>query len=458
MFKKLDMMKDRAFRNRFFALLIPSIIQISISNFVSMLDDLMVGRLGTAELSGVSISNQLLFICNFTLFGVLSATGIFGAQFFGAKDYKGFRNVFRSKILFGSFVLIVSMLILGIFDTQLIGLFLKGDGARELADNILINAKSYLKIALVGLPAFMLTQCYSGSMRESGDMRRPMQASIIAVISNLIGNYILIFGKLGLPAMGVKGAAISTVISRFVELFYLVRFAHAPEYPYLKGVYRTLRVPMSLIKRISIKGLPLVINELLWSISMMEVNQILSMRSLIALAAVNITNTLGNLANVFMIGLSQTVAVFIGQRLGENEIEGAKKEAEGFILMAFLLQAAIGFVLLGLSGLFPKLYNVEAEVKLLATSFIITTAMISPFSGATVCSYYILRSGGRTMITFFTDSVYNWLVWIPVIYFLVVGTKLDINLVYRLSYATMLVKCLISVSMVKKGIWARKIV
>lgn len=458
MLKKLDIMRDRAFRNRFFALLIPSVIQISISNFVNMLDDLMVGRLGTAELTGVSVSNQLLFIFNFTLFGVLSATGIFGAQFFGAKDYKGFRNVFRSKILFGSFILLVSLLTLGLFNTQLISIFLKGEGARALADNILLRAKDYLNIILIGLPAFMLTQCYSGSMRESGDMKRPMQASVIAVLSNLVGNYILIFGKFGLPALGVQGAAISTVISRFIELFYLARYAHAREYPYLKGVYRTLRVPMSLMKNVFVKGLPLAVNELLWSMSMTQINQILSMRSLIALAAVNITNTLGNLANVFMIGLSQTVAVFIGQRLGENEIDRAKDEAGSFILMAFLLQMVVGAVLLTVSRIFPNLYNVEAEVRLLATSFIITNAMISPFNGATLCSYYILRSGGRTMITFFTDSVYNWLVLIPVAYFLVKGTNLDIKLLYRMVYATMLIKCLISVSMVKKGIWARRIV
>lgn len=198
---------SRDFRRAFIALLIPSVIQISISNFVNLLDDLMVGSLGTAQVSGVAIGNQLLFIFNLTVFGVLSATGIFGAQFFGAGDMKGVRNVFRAKVLFSFAALLAGCLLFLFYNRELISLFLKGEGEKTLAERILQEARIYLLTMLAGLPAFTLSQCYAGSMRESGDMKAPMRASIIAVLVNLAGNYVLIFGKIGFAPMGVLGAA-----------------------------------------------------------------------------------------------------------------------------------------------------------------------------------------------------------------------------------------------------------
>lgn len=449
---------SRDFRRAFIALLIPSVIQISISNFVNLLDDLMVGSLGTAQVSGVAIGNQLLFIFNLTVFGVLSATGIFGAQFFGAGYMKGVRNVFRAKVLFSFAALLAGCLLFLFYNRELISLFLKGEGEKTLAERILQEARIYLLTMLAGLPAFTLSQCYAGSMRESGDMKAPMRASIIAVLVNLAGNYVLIFGKIGFAPMGVLGAALSTVLARYVELLYLVFLAHVKKYyTFFEGVYRTLKVPAALLKTMVLKGIPLVVNEFLWALSLTQLNQIFSLRSLIVLAGVNINQTIVNFSNVVMIGISNSVAVLIGQRLGAGEINRAKREADSMMHIAFFCQACVGVALFFCAHLFPQLYNTEGSVKALAASFIKTNALIAPLQAVTLCSYYILRSGGQTIVTFLSDSVFNWVIMIPFALFLVKGTQADIETVYRLTYATVLLKCLIGFVLVKKGWWAKTI-
>ena len=240
---------DRSFYSRLFKLMLPIMIQNGITNFVNMLDNIMIGAVGTAQMTGVAISNQLIFVFNLCIFGAVSGAGVFGAQFFGKKDYKGVHHTFRFKMVF---CLLISLLGVGIFvffGQDLIQLYMKGDRGITNAADTLFYAKDYLKIMLVGLLPYAIVQCYSSTLREGARPTLSMTAGVVAVIANLVLNYILIFGKFGAPRLGVNGAAIATVISRFVELFIIVLCAHLNKklYPFMVGIYKSLYVPKKLV-------------------------------------------------------------------------------------------------------------------------------------------------------------------------------------------------------------------
>lgn len=222
MFKKL--IGDRAFYAKIFALAFPIMIQNGITNLVNMLDNIMVGRVGTVQMTGVAATNQLMFVFNLCVFGAISGAGIFGAQFYGSGDQKGVRDAFRFKVVFCTLFAMLGIVLFLTCGDPLINLYLKGEGSAEDAAASLRYARSYMNIMLIGLIPFSVSQCYSSTLRETDCPMLPMIAGLVAVGVNVSLNTVLIFGYLGFPALGVNGAAIATVISRFAELAVLIIF------------------------------------------------------------------------------------------------------------------------------------------------------------------------------------------------------------------------------------------
>ncbi|MCQ2386181.1 MAG: polysaccharide biosynthesis C-terminal domain-containing protein, partial [Clostridia bacterium] len=268
--EKEKCLANKGFYKGVLAVAVPIMVQNGITNFVSLLDNIMVGKLGTETMSGVSIVNQFIFIFYLLIFGAISAAGIFTSQYHGLKDEDGVRYTFRFKVLICTVTSLVSALVFFLFDEPIINLFLyESEGTGDLALT-LAEGKKYLYVMLFGLLPYSLSQTYASTMRETGDALRPMIASIIAVAVNFVLNLSLIFGLLGFPALGAQGAAIATVISRFAELFYLVLYAHRRKnkFPYLKQAYASFRIPVKLFRLIFAKGMPLMLNECLWSLAM----------------------------------------------------------------------------------------------------------------------------------------------------------------------------------------------
>ena len=253
---------SRRFYRTVFAIVVPIIIQNLITSFVSLLDNIMVGQLGTAQMSGVAIANQLMFIFNICIFGGISGASIYGAQFYGAKDYEGMRACMRVKLYIALGIFVVLGAAFMLFDKQLISLFLQSGDAPEVVAETLEAGRRYLRISLIGLLPFAIASSYAGTLREAGETMLPMVAGVIAVLTNMVLNYILIFGHFGAPRMGVAGAATATVVSRCVEMSIIMICTHVQKhrYFYVQGVYRTLKVSLTLLKRIAVRGTPLLAN------------------------------------------------------------------------------------------------------------------------------------------------------------------------------------------------------
>ncbi|MBP0980851.1 MAG: polysaccharide biosynthesis C-terminal domain-containing protein, partial [Oscillospiraceae bacterium] len=295
-----NLIGDRAFYKRLLALMLPIMVQNGITNFVNMLDNIMIGAVGTAQMTGVAVANQLFFVFNLCVFGAVSGAGIFGAQFFGKKDDEGVRYTFRFKFVFCALLTIFCIALFTFFGESLLWRYMQGESAAASAEDTLFHSLEYMHVMLLGLLPYSIVQCYSSTLREGERPMLPMTAGIVAVCVNLVFNYILIFGKFGAPAMGVKGAAVATVLSRFAELAIVVVCVHKnhAEYPFMQGVYRSLYVPLNLVGEFFVKGLPLMINETLWATSVAVMNQCYSIRSLDAVAAVNISQTFWNVFSI----------------------------------------------------------------------------------------------------------------------------------------------------------------
>lgn len=451
---------DKAFYKMVLAIAVPIMIQNGITNFVGLLDNIMIGRVGTEPMSGVAIVNQLIFVYNLCLFGGVSGAGIFTAQYFGQKNQEGIRQTVRFKIWI---VAVITLVTTGLFvfaGDRLIQFYLQGEGTAQGAAATLHYGKQYLWIMLTGLLPFMMVQVYSSTLRECGQTMLPMKAGIVAVGINLVLNYILIYGKFGIPALGVQGAAIATVISRYVEaaIILLHTHRHKEQNPFVVGLYSTLKVPGNLAKKILVKGMPLLLNETLWAAGVAVLTQCYSIRGLNVIAAQNISNTISNVFNIVFIALGDSVAIIVGQLLGAGRMEEARDQDNKLIAFSVFCCTCVALAMLAMAPLFPMLYNTEADVRELAKYFIMISAIFMPQNAFLHASYFTLRSGGKTIVTFLFDSVFIWCVSVTIAFTLSRFTTLPVTAVLIFVQLGDIIKCIIGFVLVKKGVWLQNIV
>ncbi len=442
------------------AITIPMIVQNGLTNFVSLLDNLMIGRVGTNAISGVAIANQLMFVFWLLMFGATAGVGIFTAQYYGKGDVKGVRDTFRFKLIANVALAVVSGVVYYFMAPTLVSLFLEGDGTPEDAAQTLEIGVSYINIIIVSLVPIALSYAYAGTLKDTGNTKVPMIATMAAILVNLVGNAILIYGLCGLPAMGADGAAIATVISRYVELLVLMIYTgtHSEKNPFIVGAFRSFRMPLSLVSQFVLKSLPLMANESLWALGMTILNQCYSYRSLDAVAAVNIETTLWNLLTVAFIATGEAVGIVVGQKLGSGDIDTAKDYAVKMRDLTVFFGVVCGIIMMFLSPLFPKLYNITDEVSALSTTLIFISGIVMPLMAFTHASYFIIRSGGNTFITLVFDCGYTWLIVVPLAYCLSRYTGVSVPIMMFSVQLAEIIKCIIGEVMVRSGIWAKNIV
>lgn len=457
---KSKLIGDRQFYKKVLVIALPVLIQNIITNFVSLLDNIMVGQIGTEQMSGVAIVNQLVFVFNICIFGGISGAGIFTAQYHGNNDHKGVRDTFRAKILICSAVTIIATLVFCFFHTELISLFLHQSEEGIDLERTLGYAKDYIYIMIFGLLPFAITQAYSGTLRETGQTLMPMFSGVIAFVTNMSLNYILIFGKFGAPVMGVRGAALATVIARFAECAVIVIWAHTHKNKcaFISKAYRSFKIPKKLVKQIATKGAPLMANEVLWSLGTTMLVQCYSLRGLEAVSAVNISSTVSNLFFCAFFALGSAVSIIVGQLLGAGELQRAVDEDRKLIALAVFLCFIIGGVLVIIAPLFPAVYNTTDNIKEIATSLLRVAAVAMPLSAFVHMAYFTLRSGGKTIVTFLFDSVFVWGASIPLAFVLSRFTDLSVVWLYIAVNALEIIKGIIGFIMLKKKLWVQNLV
>ncbi|MBE7056017.1 MAG: MATE family efflux transporter [Ruminococcaceae bacterium] len=457
---KNKLIGDKNFYRRVIAVVIPIIIQSTVTNVVNLVDNVMIGNVDTLQMTAVGIINQLIFVFNLCIFGGMSGAGIFAAQFFGAKDNKGVAHCFRFKLYLGFIILAIFVTVFLAFPEYFISLYIAEGTDTQNALLTLGYAKDYLFIMLLGLIPFMVAQAYGSTLKEVGETSVPMIGSVAAIGVNIFLNYMLIFGKFGFPALGVVGAAIATSISRLVECLFVIFVTHKKKekYLFIKDAFTTFKIPKYIVVDIIKKGTPILINELLWSMGMAALLQCYSVRGIHVVGANTISSTVSNLFNVVFIALGSSIAIFVGQQLGANKIKEAKLTASRLIFLSFASSIVMGLVLMLLSPYIPYMYNTENNVKELATSLLFIYSIFMPFFALSNGSYFTLRSGGKTIITFLFDSIFTWCICVPTAYLLVHFTGLNILAVYAIVQGIEIIKGCVGLILIKKGVWINNIV
>lgn len=449
-----------SFYKRILAIAIPVMIQNGITNLVNLLDNVMIGSLGTEALSAVSIVNQFVFIFNLLIFGASSAAGIFTAQYHGYGDHEGVRSTARFKLLVNTLASVACILLFLLLDDQLISLFLyDGSAEGDLALTLALG-KDYLRVAVIGFIPFALSNVYLSTLRETGETVVPMYASVAAVLTNCIGNAILIFGLFGAPALGVVGAAIATTLSRFVELAIMVAYAHThtEKCPFAKGLYRTLRIPRVLFGRIAVKGLPLMFNELFWSLAVTMRNQCYATRGLDVVAAQTVATTVHNFVSVIWMSIGFSIAIIVGNLLGAGKVKEARDTGNKMIALSVVVGVGLGAFMIALSNVFPLVFGVEPAVFDLSAFMLTVFGFLTPVMALCHASYFTIRTGGKIFITVLLDSVFMWIVAVPLAFCLSRFTELSIESLFILSQLAELIKCIIALILLWKVDWASQIV
>ncbi len=458
MFRKF--IGDKAFYSRVTAITLPVLIQNIITNFVSLLDNIMVGQLGTEQMTGVAVANQLVFVFSICIFGGISGPGIFTAQYYGKNDMKGVRDTFRFKIIIVAALTFIGTLLCIFLREPLISLFLhEGEEGLDIAKTLEYGSH-YLLLAMIQFLPFAIMQAYAGTLREMGNTVIPMIAGVAAVIINTSLNYVLIFGKFGAPMLGITGAAIATITARIIECLIVVLTTHikSEKFSFIKGAYRSMKIPYDLTVKIIKKGFPLMVNEMLWSMGTVTLVQCYSVRGLEVVSAYNISSTVSNLFHCAFFAFGSTISIIVGQLLGSGDLKRAKDESTKLLALVTVICVIMGTLMAVLAPAIPEVYNTQQYVKDLACEFLIISAVLMPIHGFSHGAYFTLRSGGKTGITFLFDSGYMWVIAIPCAFVLSRFTSFPIIPLFLAVQAMDTVKCILGFILVKKGIWINNLV
>ncbi len=452
---------DKKFYRLLLLILIPIVLQQLLTQFVNLLDNIMIGIVGNDQMTGVSLGNQILFVYNLCVFGVLSGASIFATQYFGANNKDGYQEAFRFKWLAILIIYILFTLIIIFFKEPLLKAFINtAEGDFTNPEVVLKEGEKYLMIMLVGNFFFAVKEIYATSLREMKETFFPMLCGIIAIVVNLVLNYIFIYGKLGIPAMGVSGAAIATVISRVVEFLIIVIYAHTKrkKFVYFDKIFKRVLPKFISIKRFLPKTIMLLSNEFFWSLGLTVIVSCYSLRGLDAVASLNIGNTVCNLFITLGTSLGNATGIVLGNLLGAGDKEGAKSASYKILAFSVFLSSSFALVMFASSYIIPNIYDTSDSIREIAKKLIIVGACTLSLQAFNTCSYFILRAGGKVLLTILFDSVFIWIVRLPIAFFLAKFSSLSIVWIYAIVNLSDLLKTFMGYYLVDKGIWLKQIV
>ncbi|MDR1781868.1 MAG: MATE family efflux transporter [Bacilli bacterium] len=404
-------MKNKEFIKMALLIALPNIAQQFVINISQMVDNIMVGRLNETAIAGVSIMNQLYFVFTVLILGMCATGGIFITQYKGAHNKEKISEVFRIVLVFATIFGILFFLLITFFPYQIFGIFTKDLVTIEAA----IKFASILKFTFLFYP---FTLAIGASLRFYGYVKIAMYTSIVATILNIIGNYCLIYGNFGFPRLEILGAGISTLNARIIELIVIVIIMIKLKTPIMINLFKIFSFSTKLLEDVVKKGIPLLSNEFLWSFGIQTLNIIYTFRESNNIAAMSIASVIGNFVFIGMGGMATAIAIIVGDSLGKSKFEHALSDSKILIKLGSFLGLALGIFMLILSLFITQIYNVSIETITKARLCILVYTCFSWLYYLNGCLFYSLRAGGDTKGALIMDSLYTWIIALPIALFL----------------------------------------
>ena len=412
----------------------PIAIQGIVSATLSMVDNIMVGFLGETELAAVGVGSQLFMVHYLVLFGILSGSATFMAQFYGTRDMANIRKVigfdFTLLAVFGT----VIFLLVNCFTEGILSVYTEDPAVKALAmQYVRINSLSFLLLA-VSSPLEM-------AFKATQQVRIPMLISNVIFFTNIAINYVLIFGKLGFPKMGVAGAAIGTVSSRIIEVLMNSFFAFRARNEFCGKVRSYFGWDRELIKRIIKNATPTTINEFFWSFGQTMYVAAFSRISTTAYAAYQAANSIFNIFNFAAFSIGDAALILIGEKLGEGDMEYTWKLSKHLIKACILAGVTIGTITILLSEPLSGIFKLSEAGKMYTKYILIVfgaTMAADLFNGLQIAG--ILRAGGDTKFAMISESACIWLIAVPLAFTASLVWHLPIHMALLVTRTEMIIR------------------
>lgn len=433
--------KDKAFLKKFFSIALPVMLAEFITFLVSFLDNIMVGTVSNNAVSSVYAANQVTYLFNLTIFGLLEGCGIFIQQYAGQNKQDEIRSSVTLKRILVLIFLFIVIPLAYLEGPKLIEFYSKNDSS---SSEILKEGTNYLHIVIISYIPFSIGYIYSTTFREIGKTKYAMYASLVAIVSNTLFNALFIFGF----KLGSSGAAYATIIARCLEMIFIVVIVRIKKFEF----YR-LSLNKDLFKKILKKSYLLFINEIGFAVGNMLQSLAFSQRDGV-LSAISVLTTVSNITIILIQGLAVGIGVIVGADLGTSNFDKALEDEKKLSYLGIYSSIFIGLILILFSFFIPNLFTeIDESQKLLATNLIIVFGIELIFYTLACCYYYILKAGGKTLETLILDTGFMLIMYVPVSWILALSTNLDILYIYIIVRSLDALKMLLGFILVKRKKW-----
>jgi putative MATE family efflux protein len=417
---------------------------------VSFLDNIMVGTVSNEAVSGVYAANQVTYLYNLAIFGLLEGAGVFIQQFTGKKDYDRIRDCYRFKIISSFIFLLIIIPLIYIFGHHLVWQYCKSDTNRNLIFN---EAMDYLRLIAISYIPFTIGYIYSTTYREMGLTKYAMYSSIVALVVNTILNLVFILGL----KQGAKGAAYATIISRICEMLFLIGLSRLKKFLFFRNAFKPFKFEKGIVKKILSKSYLLFINEIGFALGNILQTLAFSQRDGV-LAAISVLTTISNIITILIQGLSVGIGVIVGQDLGQGDFVKARDDNKKLSFLGIYLSLFTGLILVATSFVLPNIFKeIDNEQKKIATKLIIIYGVLLFANCLSIIYYYTLKAGGRTFETLILDTGFMLVVYVPVSWILAMATNLNIIYIYLIVRGLDILKSVLGFILVKRGKWLQNL-
>lgn len=442
---------DRKFLSNMLKIALPIMIQNLVTSSLNMADTIMVGKLGEVEIAAVGIANQYFFLFTMILTGLCGGCSVFISQYWGKKDSTNIKRMLGLGLVSALIVSIVFMVAGFVSPETIISLFNK--------ESIVIDlGGKYLFIVLFSYIFTAITFVYGYSLRSIGNTVAPLIVNIAALLCNVFLNYVLIFGKLGTPALGVEGAAIATLIARVLEAIILVILVYLDKGVFAANASELLNLNMDFFKKSYTIILPVLLNDVLWAMASLIYSVVYGRMGTGATAAIQICNTVSNMFMVVTFGMASASAIMVGNSIGEDKDDQAIDYAKKFMAVSLFVSILLGLILALTAPLILDLFNVSEEVRssTLIMLYIISFIFVVRFLGMIII-VGILRGAGDARSSLIIEGSTMWFIGVPLTIMGAFLFKLPVHLVYALAILEEVAKFILGLMRLKSRKWINNI-
>jgi putative MATE family efflux protein len=432
-----DFFQDKVFFAQLYRLAAPIALQNLLTASLSMVGSVMVGQLGDTAIASVGLSGQVFFLLILILFGIGSGSAMFTAQLWGNKDIASLRKVLGLCLVMGMVVAGLFLFACELFPSRIIGIF-------TTDPQVIALGGDYLRILAWAFLFFSVTSAFAAILRSIGEVKIPMLVTVSALALNIFLNYVLIFGSLGLPAMGIRGAAYSAVIARFSECLALVFIIYMKKYPVAAKIRELVGFSWSFFMIIFRPVYPVILNELMWSLAITTYNVVYAHIGTPSIAAMNIVGTVDNLALVPFFGLSTAAAIITGHKIGAGEKEAAYHDVGKILGITVIIALMVSGMVLALRIPVIGLYKITPDVALSTNrALVVLASWMVVRSLNMILVVGMMRSGGDTHYSLFLDGVIIWILGVPMAVLGGIILKLPVYWVYLMVMSEEFTKCIL---------------